>query len=221
MLTLLFDIDGTLINTGGAGGSALREAFSATFGIEEPGEVPFSGRTDRGIIHSLLELHGIECSDEHRQRLCAGYLRALPSHLIEKDGQVLQGVVTLLDTLADRDHVRLGLLTGNLRQAARVKLQHFGLHDRFAFGGYGDDHEDRDDVARAALEAAGYNDRQPAGVWVIGDTPLDIRCARAIGARVLAVATGIHPAAELAEHNPDVLFEDLAREELVLKTLLG
>lgn len=222
MPTLLFDIDGTLIDAGGAGGSALKEAFCNLFDVAEPGEVPFSGRTDCGIFHSLFRLHGIDCSSEHRQRLSEAYLHRLPNHLEASSGCVLSGVQTLLDSLSRQGDVRLGLLTGNLQTAAGIKLDYFGLGDRFHFGGFGDDHEDRDDVARAAITAAGREAAEAAEeTWVIGDTPLDIRCARAINARVLAVATGLHPAEELSEHQPDVLFTDLSDDERVLEVLLG
>ena len=133
---------------------------------------------------------------------------------------MLAGVVRLLDNLAERDHVRLGLLTGNLRTAARIKLEHYGLHGRFAFGGFGDHHENRNDVAREAVEAAEC-DRSDSRFWVIGDTPLDVSCARAIGASVVAVATGLHLREELATHKPDLLLDDLSDGERILETLLG
>jgi phosphoglycolate phosphatase-like HAD superfamily hydrolase len=115
--------------------------------------------------------------------------------------------------LKGRDDVVLGLLTGNVRAGARVKLSHFRLYDYFPFGGFGDDHFDRDDVAREALaEVQRRFDGaiRPERIWVIGDTPLDVRCARAIGARAVAVATGWHTAEELDQHRPDLLLADLA-----------
>jgi phosphoglycolate phosphatase len=103
-----------------------------------------------------------------------------------------------------------------------LKLGHFGLLECFAFGGFGDDHYERDDVARAALRAASPRHEASAGdVWVIGDTPLDIRCARAIGARVLAVATGVHTSQELADSNPDALLDDLSNTRELLALLLS
>ncbi len=222
MLTLLFDIDGTLINTGGAGGTALIEAFREDFGVENPAKVPFSGRTDRGIGTNLFEQHGIDDSPENWQRLRDGYLARLPIHLSQRDGRVLEGVLRLLEGLQAREAVAIGLLTGNLRDGARIKLSYFGLFEHFKFGGFGDEHRDRDGVAAAALAEARQHANStfdPARLWVIGDTPLDISCARAIDARVLAVATGLHPAGELADLRPDLILEDLSDTELVMNAL--
>jgi phosphoglycolate phosphatase-like HAD superfamily hydrolase len=125
---------------------------------------------------------------------------------------VLPGVATLLESLRRRGDVLVGLLTGNVRDGARVKLGHFGLFEHFEVGGYGDRWFDRDDVAREAwaevrrrLDGAA----DPARVWVVGDTPLDVRCARAIRANAVAVATGWHTHEELAASGPDLLFADL------------
>jgi phosphoglycolate phosphatase-like HAD superfamily hydrolase len=222
MLTLLFDIDGTLINTGGAGGTALMEAFREDFKIDNPAQVPFSGRTDRGIGTNLFEQHQIDDSPENWQRLRDGYLARLPVHLSQRNGRVLAGVLRLLEQLQSREKVAIGLLTGNLQAGARIKLSHFGLFDHFEFGGFGDEHRDRDGVAGAALVAAKQHANgtfDPGRVWVIGDTPLDISCARAIDAKVLAVATGLHPVSELAALQPELLLDDLSDTELVLNSL--
>ena len=197
MHVCLFDIDGTLIASGGAGKAALEAALTEEFGITRIiDKLQLSGRTDCAIIVDLFRLHVIEDNPENHRRLRDAYLRHLPDFL-----------------LAGRADVAVGLLTGNIRAGARAKLGYFGLHNYFAFGGYGDHHLDRDDVAREAL---GEVRRQfngsvnPERIWVIGDTPLDVRCARAIGARAVAVATGWHRAEELAEHAPDLLLTDLS-----------
>ena len=137
-------------------------------------------------------------------------------------GRVLPGIAALLTTLRARDDVLIGLLTGNVQEGARVKLGFFGLYDYFTCGGFGDLHLDRDDVAREAVN----NVRQQLNgsllrerVWVIGDTPLDVRCARAIGARVVAVATGWHTPEELATHAPDLLLPDLSDPTAFLNQL--
>ena len=139
-----------------------------------------------------------------------GYLSRLPGRLAAIGGEVCPGVRELLARVRGRADVRLGLLTGNVRRGAALKLGHFGLWDTFPLGGgFGDDHEDRDDVARAAVRALrDHADFRPADVWVVGDTPLDVRCARAVGANVVAVATGWHPLAELTD--ADVAVPDLA-----------
>ena len=220
MLILLFDIDGTLINTGGAGGAALRQAFQVEFAIDRPGQVQFSGRTDRGIVRNLFQLHDIPDTQENWLRVRDGYLQRLPEHLPQCNGRVLPGVEELLMRCSSAADTAVGLLTGNIRAGAQIKLEHFDLYNYFSFGGFGDDHYERDNVARAALAAAKSStpaSTNGATIWVIGDTPLDVSCARAIGANVLAVATGLHPRAELEEAEPDVLLDDLSDTEKVLE----
>jgi phosphoglycolate phosphatase-like HAD superfamily hydrolase len=222
MHIFLFDIDGTLINTGGAGGAALREAFCAEFGVSDAQRVPLSGRTDRDIGRSLFELHGLADSAEHWQRLRTAYLQRLPASMPEFAGYVLPGARELLQALAGQDLVALGLLTGNVRDGARIKLEFFDLMHYFGFGGYGDDYHDRDHVAHEALRAAREHLDGRFGaprVWVIGDTPNDVACGRAIQARVLAVATGIHPRAELEAASPDLLVDDLSDTKHVVDRL--
>ena len=214
MHVCLFDIDGTLISSGGAGKAALEAALADEFGVTHLIEkLQLSGRTDRAILRDLFRLHVIEETPENLRRLTAAYLRRLPECLRRNAGRVLPGVAELLHALSGRGDVLVGLLTGNVRDGARVKLGHFGLHDYFAVGGYGDHHFDRDDVAREALAEVhrvlnGAAD--PNRVWVVGDTPLDVRCARAIGARAAAVSTGWHSREELADCGPDLLFDDLS-----------
>jgi len=220
MHVCLFDIDGTLISSGGAGKAALEMAMAAEFGVAHSVEkLQFSGRSDRAIVLDLLQLHGIEDKPEHWQRLTAAYLQNLPGCLASLQGRVLPGIAALLDELRRRA-IPLGLLTGNIRAGAKVKLGHFGLYEHFPFGGFGDHHFDRDDIAREALAEvkARLNGRHsPERIWVIGDTPLDIRCARAIGARAVAVATGWHSLEELAAHQPDLLLTDLSDATALLE----
>jgi phosphoglycolate phosphatase-like HAD superfamily hydrolase len=210
----LFDIDGTLIASGGAGKAALEAAVAEVLGVEHALEkMSLSGRTDRGIVRDLLHQLGRDETPAVRAALTAAYLRHLPEFLHRTEGRILPGVAALLDLLQERHGVALGLLTGNVRAGATVKLGHYGLAGYFDFGGFGDEHFDRDDVARealAAIHARWDATIDPARVWVIGDTPLDVRCARVIGARVVAVATGWHSAEELAAHQPDLLLTDLA-----------
>jgi phosphoglycolate phosphatase-like HAD superfamily hydrolase len=217
MHAILFDIDGTLISSGGAGKAALEAALAAEFGVSHVIEkLLLSGRTDLAIATDLLRLGNLPGADESIARLRRAYLRHLPDSLASLSGYVLPGIRELVQALAERDDVVLGLLTGNFREGAKVKLGHFGLFDYFRLGGYGDLHLDRDDVAREALAEVRRvlgEDFPTENVWVVGDTPLDIRCARAINARVVAVCTGWHTREELADHAPDVLCDDLADPE--------
>jgi phosphoglycolate phosphatase-like HAD superfamily hydrolase len=223
MYACLFDIDGTLLSSGGAGKHAMYEAMRAEFGVAELNDsVPFAGRTDRAIGRDLLRVHGIDDTETNWLRFCAAYLRQLPTSLATRTGGVLPGVVMLLDQLRSRDDVEVGLLTGNLREGARHKLQHYGIHHHFAFGGFGDVHFDRNDVAAdAAREVVRHTGRswQCDRIWVIGDTPYDVRCGRSIGARVLAVSTGLHSFAELAAEQPDLLMSDLSDSSAFLAAI--
>jgi phosphoglycolate phosphatase len=210
----LFDIDGTLLRSGGAGKAALEDALAEEFDVRDTIDgLDFSGRTDRAIVGDLLRLSDLADTEEHRARLLAAYLRFLPGCLTRLRGRVLPGVVELLAYLRTRDDVAVGLLTGNVRAGAHIKLSHFRLHEHFAFGGYGDRHAGRDDVAREALIDVERHLGQridPAQVWVIGDTPHDVSCARAIGANAVAVLTGWHGRDELTRHGPDLLLDDLS-----------
>jgi phosphoglycolate phosphatase len=210
MRVLLFDIDGTLIRSGGAGKLAMEGALTAAFGVPEViDRVNYAGRTDPGIAHDLLTLHGIAPTPENLQKLQAEYLGHLPGALERRQGEVLPGVAEALRR--ERREAAVGLLTGNVAAGAEIKLRHFGLWQYFSFGGFGDGLADRDDVARRALaEAEAHVGRavDPRDVWVIGDTPLDVKCARAIGANAVIVATGWHSHAELLAAEPDHFLPD-------------
>lgn len=211
MNVCLFDIDGTLLASGGAGKAALELAFTEEFGAALRHHVPYSGRTDRAIMRDLFRLHDIPDTAENTARLMNGYLARLPASLAKHQGRVLPGIPALLDRLHGR--FAIGLLTGNVRAGAKVKLSHFDLYERFAFGGFGDHHFDRDDVAREAHASVHEHiGSHVAGdrIWVIGDTPLDVKCARAIGARVVAVATGQHTYEQLLETGADLVLRDLS-----------
>ena len=221
MPILLFDIDGTLVRTGGAGKAAMESALRAAFGVREIRDtVSYSGRTDRAIARDLLRVHDINPTQANQDRLRDEYLAQLPASLATHGGVVCPGVNELLAELRTRSGVVLGLLTGNVRAGANRKLAHFGLWDFFACGGFGDDHYERDDVARAAVaEVRAHLGRDFAAgdVWVIGDTPLDVQCARAVGAKAVTVATGWHPMEELQSHAPDLALADLSNPEDLLR----
>src|SRR4051812_1811274 len=152
MLTLLFDIDGTLIRTHGAGKAAMEGALQKAFGVGEVNQsVPYSGRTDRAIGRDLLRVHGLDPSAENVKLLTDTYLSLLPGELDRRGGEVCPGVREVIDATHQRPDVLLGLLTGNIRRGAELKLGHFGLWQFFRLGGFGDEHFDRDDVARSAV----------------------------------------------------------------------
>lgn len=217
------DIDGTLVSTGGAGQAAFVVTLAKDFGIAgaSSANVAFAGRSDRAITMELFDRHGIEPTDEAWLRFRTAYVDRLAEILPEYKGRVLPGVVALLEALAARGDTALGLLTGNLRQAAQHKLSHYGLWHWFHFGGYGDEHLDRCDIAAAALTAGREHLRGTAHreLVVIGDTPNDIRCARAIGARAVAVPTGNTSIDLLRAAEPDVLVETLEDSGPILRLL--
>lgn len=212
MHVLLFDIDGTLIDAGGAGQAAMEQAVALEFGETRAVEgIPAAGRTDRAIGRDLFQYYSIPATDHNWSRYLDAYFSLLPESLRTRPGTILPGVVPLIESLSGRDDVFLGLLTGNFATGARLKLEHYGLHHHFRTGGYGDLHLHRDDVARDAVVAvqAHIPHVKSEQIWVIGDTPADVQCGRAIGANVLAVATGIFGSAELSDHRPDLLLDDL------------
>lgn len=219
----LFDIDGTLLNSGGAGQHAMEQALLETFGVTGPyTDIQAAGRTDRAITSDLFDHHQLEKSDENWSRFQACYLSCLPNSLTTQNGRILPGIIEILEQLSGDESVAMGLLTGNLQAGADVKLRHYGLDHHFAFGGYGDHNRNRDDVAHLALkEACQHLDRDVSGenVWVIGDTPSDVTCGRAIGARTMAVATGIYDSDVLKEAQPDILFEDFTDVAAVVECL--
>ena len=224
---LLFDVDQTLLHSGGAGSLAMRRAFHELYGIEDGfARTEFSGRTDQHILRSALVQHGL-LADGQRfaaelARFQDVYYSLLPQTLAEGEGRVLPGVVELLRALTERDDARLGLATGNFREACFMKLRHFRLDEHLTQGGFGDDAEDRGEMVRIAIERVANGAQvDPRSVWVIGDTPLDIAAAQANGARCLAVATGPVDANRLRMCGADIAVDDLSDVEAVIAALLG
>lgn len=223
---LLFDIDGTLVLTGGAGKRAITRAFHDLFGVADAfSGVPLAGRTDRYLVEDGLARCGLPVTDVHHAQVRDRYLTHL-AHEIEQPAQgpkaLMPGVPALLDALAAMPHLHSALLTGNYESGARIKLGHFGLWERFAWGAFGDDYADRNVMAQAAVAAApgrGVVLAEPAHAVVIGDTPFDVACARAAGARVIAVATGGHGVEELRACGADAVFDDLGDLDAVLAAI--
>ena len=211
---VLFDIDGTLVSTGGAGMKAFGEAFEAAFGVGDvTGKIKFAGRTDYSLFREMCRHGGIDCTAETRDTFFSHYLRLVDGHLKANKGGPFPGVVRMLDELAALpDAPTLGLLTGNIREGAKRKLGAYGLWDRFAFGGFSDDDEDRNLIAAAAKVRGGeYLECRLDGpeIVVVGDTPRDVACGRHIGARTLAVATGGATLEALQECEPVWAVPDL------------
>lgn len=209
----LFDIDGTLVDTGGAGMAALIEATQLVFGTDGPA-LDLAGSTDLGIVIGIHRHFGVEPTPERVEHYLSIYQERLDWNLAHGGfpGRVLDGVLGLLEELAARPDATLGLLTGNTAGGAASKVRHFGLADRFPFGAFGCDHHDRNRLGPIALRRAARHagrDFSAEETWIIGDTPKDIACARAIGARCLAVATGTFSAGQLEEHGADRVVETL------------
>ncbi len=224
---LLFDIDGTLVDTGGVGLASLRDGFWEAFPEHCDASFPsldLGGATDHGVARRLFDHFRIEDSRERRDHFYASYTTHLERQLHLSSnagrGRSLPGVAECLERLSGHGGYCLGLLTGNLRKGAAIKLRHFGLDRHFtaAAGAYGDDHHDRNELGpiarRRAVEVFGEN--FPAeDIVVIGDTLRDIACARAFGAKVLAVATGAASRNELETGRPDGLMDDVSRIDQV------
>lgn len=199
-IVLLFDIDGTLIDSSGAGGGALLRAIEIEFQVSGVQPVPLHGRTDLGIMSELLENHNIPASLENIQRLSRLYFENLPAELRRRGGTSLPGVPELLIHLSRLSQCRVGLLTGNMPRSAQLKLEHFGLWSHFEFGIFGDVAAHRPDLARPALQSIEKHVASgipPENIVIIGDTPLDIELARTMQVRSLAVCTGGFSASEL------------------------
>ena len=213
---VLFDIDGTLILSGRAGVRGMNAAFRRLYGVAEAlATVAIAGRTDRAIVGDGLAAIGREPTGAEIATLRDAYLEELPRELPQPSGEpscVLPGIAALLDALGREPAVRIGLLTGNFVRGAELKLGFFGLWRRFPFGAFGDDHLDRRDlvpVALAQAKAAGLGDVAAARTVIIGDTPLDVDCARTHGARALAVTTGHYSAEALSAAGADLVVPTL------------
>jgi phosphoglycolate phosphatase-like HAD superfamily hydrolase len=222
-LLLLWDIDGTLIASGGAGMRALQVALRDQFGIDGSlVDIDFGGRTDTWIMREVFRKFDVPATPENLARFFEAYVTALPAELANPHARVLPGVREILKAAAAHGDFAQGLLTGNMRRGAQVKLAHHGLWEHFPFGAFADDSEHRNELGphalRRALERHGV-EFSAANVWIIGDTPHDIACGKVIGARTLAVATGGYRIEQLRAHTPTVVLEDLADTQSVLRLL--
>lgn len=225
---LLFDIDGTLLDAAGQDNLCLSRALEDVFGCTGPMDIyDMSGKTDWQIVTDLMTLAGLapEVVEARRPEAFAAYARHVEMMSPMLKMRLLPGVGPLLTQLAYRPEFILGLVTGNVREAVPYKLRSAGLDPAlFRFGAFGSEHPDRNTLPALAL----YRLEQTLGVtvppeqvWVIGDTPRDIACARHAGAKVLCVTTGRYDREALAEHQPDYLLDDLSDTEAVLSILQG
>lgn len=226
---VLFDIDGTLLLTAGAGRRAIREAVAELVGEADFDRVRFDGKTDPQIIVELLEMAGHDDPREPERlgRIARHYLGMLRQELARPTTvtTLMPGVTALLDELERQVGVVLGLLTGNFAEGAELKLRAGGIDfGRFRVGAFGSDSPHRPELPPiAARRAEPLFGRVPAGeeVVIIGDTPADVTCGRGIGARAVAVATGAYSLAELEAHGPHALFGDLSDTARVLDAILA
>ena len=229
MKLVLFDIDGTLLLSDGAGKRAIHRALLEVFGATGPDDYHFGGKTDPQIVRELMRLegHGDERIDREMEDLLAKYLRYLHEELVAPGHRpyALPGVPELLDALEAEPRVIIGLLTGNLEPGARAKLEAVGLDPRrFRVGAFGSDHEHRPELAAIARDRT----RQQLGhvvdgnaIVVIGDTPADLTCGRSLGATAIGVATGSFSVSDLQPYQPYAVFQNLSDTDEVKRVILA
>lgn len=229
MRIVLFDIDGTLLRSGGVGRVAMERALTGVFGAPGSSDYRYDGKTDKQIVRETMRLEGLtdEQIDARMGEILVAYVSALEMELAsgQRNVLLLDGVAELLDELEKQQQVVIGLLTGNIHQGARAKLTAAGIDPaRFRVTAFGSDNEKRPELPavaqRRASELLGV-DIKGNKVIIIGDTPADIQCGQAIGARAIGVATGRYTVDELAEYNPYAVFETLADTPAVLESIMN
>lgn len=222
---ILFDIDGTLLLTGGVGAVALNKVFQEMFGVEDAwSELIPDGKTDPIIIDELSSAClGRLLNENERERVADRYHELFEENIFSADGfRLMPGVNRLLEVLSQRKDLALGIATGNFEKAAWMKLKKGKLDSYFQFGGFGSDAHNRAELTRKAAERGfeqiGYR-LASEDIWVIGDTQHDISAGKSLGARTIAVATGRLTVEEFKPYKPDYIFPDLENLEEVLKVL--
>lgn len=223
MKLLLFDIDGTILASGGAAIRAINRAFKKTYAIENAMDgIKPDGRTDLFILRGMFN-NGMKRDflHEEAQGLFKDYISFLEEEIaVSKGFIVMPGIPELLKALSGREDIVIGIATGNIEEGAKIKLRRSGLAHYFRCGGFGSDCEGREQLIRAAIERAKIlvnHNQEFDEIFVIGDTPFDIIHGKAAGAKTVAVATGSYSVYELEKYNPDYLFESFLDFESVGK----
>jgi phosphoglycolate phosphatase-like HAD superfamily hydrolase len=228
MRIALFDIDGTILRSKGAGRRSMERALTRAFGTTGPETYRYDGKTDKQIVRETMTAAGFSDADvdERMDAVIADYVRELH---VELDGdahgtELLPGVAALLDAVERHDDIVLGLLTGNVDAGAARKLRVVGVdHTRFRVSAFGSDHEHRPELPRIARDRASVLLGRPvdgADCVIIGDTPADVACARPIGGRAIAVATGGYDVPTLTACEPEAVFADLSHTDAVIRAIL-
>lgn len=217
---MLFDIDGTLMDSGGAGTRSVYKAFKQVLGIEhETDGISMAGKTDPQILREMLKLHGVEDNNGIIPKLTKAYLDNLSVEITNASKHLKPGVVSILVKLSAIRKYELGLLTGNVEQGAMIKLSSLGIMDYFKFGAFGSDDENRVNLMPIAVkrfkELKGQ-DIPYSDCVVIGDTPRDVQCAKPHGARVIAIATGPFNKNQLSDAGADMVLSDMTDHDAIL-----
>lgn len=222
---LLFDIDGTLVKCMSAGKDSIKRAFEELFHIQDAKvDIDYAGGTDGSLCIELFALNKIEVNPHNLSLFKQGYEQHLEKELKQGRSRLLPGVSELLGRLSDDPRYELGILTGNIQGTALLKLKAHRIDPFFHFGGYGDHAKSRSDIARiaklSAEKFAGGN-LSSNQLIVLGDTPKDVKCSRAIGAFSVGVCTGFSSRQEIEKEKPHILLEDFRDTDLVLESLDG
>jgi phosphoglycolate phosphatase len=223
----LFDIDNTLLNSGGAGARAMTVAFEQVFGVADAfAGIEYTGRSDIAIFRDGAVAHSLDVNGQFPELLARfreAYFRILPQILRQTPGRVMPGMPEVLTTLKAMPGAHVGLATGNFSLSARLKLEYYGLDGFFQTGGFGEDSQERAEIVARAIErlAALAADAGPHSTFVIGDTPLDVAAALANGVVPVGVATGTFSVDALKEAGAALVFPDFSRWQDVVEALLG
>ncbi len=215
---ILYDIDGTLVSTGGAGTRSMNYAFHELFGIENAfKDIPMAGKTDLQIMKEGLKVHGLPFMNGNVEKMMNGYIQYLEKEIDNPNKYLMPGILESLELLKGMG-MPLGLLTGNIERGASIKLAAFEIHDYFLDGAFGSDDEDRDKLLPIAIEKFGQKGHtfSAPDCIVIGDTPRDVQCAKIHGARCLAIATGPYSKEELLNTEADLVLDSMGDSDKYL-----